>query len=377
MSLKFENLGLLPQLIRGLSQEKIVAPTEIQSKVIPLALEGRDIIGRSATGTGKTLAYLLPIFQKIEVPKKETQVIIFSPSHELAMQIHRETELLSKNSGIALTSLPIIGNANVARQIEKLKAKPHIITGSIGRIKELIHKKKINMGGIRIIVIDEADRMLDDRDYISLQVVLKMTLKERQMMLFSATLPQWAIDKAKTITNHPEVIQIKDNLSVAKGITHWYFYAEPRNKLDTIRKVVRSLNIERALVFLNQGDAIDYVVEKLNKMGLKSAGLHSGLEKMTRKKAIENFRDKKIVLLLATDIAARGLDIADVDYIFNLEMPVDPGVYLHRAGRTARAGKSGTVISMVHGREADLVLKHEKDLKIKILPKNIAGGKIY
>ncbi|MDF2633256.1 MAG: box helicase domain protein [Pelosinus sp.] len=377
MSESFEKIGIVATLAAGLGKAGINAPTGIQTKVIPLSLLGKDIIGQSATGTGKTLAYLLPLFQKIDTSKREMQVMILAPTHELAIQIQRQIEILSKNSGLSVTSTPIIGNVNIARQIEKLKEKPHIIVGSSGRILELIQKKKITSQTIRTIVIDEADRLLDDKNVDSVKAVLKTTLKERQIMLFSATITPKTLELAKGIMREPEMITVAEEFGDRPDISHMYFVAEQRDKIEVVRKMVRLVNAERALVFINKSDDIEETTEKLVYHGLKAAGIHGSSIKGDRKKSLEDFRKGKVQLLVASDVAARGLDIVDVDYVFNLDMPEDPQVYLHRVGRTGRAGKSGIAISIVTKQEIALIHKYEKILKLNIAAKQMEHGKIF
>lgn len=375
MSESFEKLGIIAPLATGLHKAGIAVPTGIQAQVIPLALLGKDIIGQSATGTGKTLAYLLPLFQKIDIAKRELQAMILAPTHELAIQIQSQIEMIANNSGMPVTSAPIIGNVNIMRQIEKLKEKPHIIVGLSGRILELIQMRKITAHTVKTIIIDEADRLLDDKNLDSVKAVIKTTLKERQLMLFSATITTKTLDRAKEFMREPEVITGKSD--IAPDISHMYFLTEQRDKIEVLRKLVRTINIERALVFINRSDEIEITAAKLNYHGLKAAGLHGSLVTADRKKSIEDFRSGKIQLLVATDLAARGLDIPGVAYVFNLELPEDPQVYLHRVGRTGRAGQSGTAISIVARREAVLINKYEKVLKINILAKRLSRGRIF
>lgn len=377
MSESFEKLGIIAPLATGLHKAGIAVPTGIQAQVIPLALLGKDIIGQSATGTGKTLAYLLPLFQKIDIAKRELQAMILAPTHELAIQIQSQIEMIANNSGMPVTSAPIIGNVNIMRQIEKLKEKPHIIVGLSGRILELIQMRKITAHTVKTIIIDEADRLLDDKNLDSVKAVIKTTLKERQLMLFSATITTKTLDRAKEFMREPEVITVMGQSDIAPDISHMYFLTEQRDKIEVLRKLVRSINIERALVFINRSDDIEITAAKLNYHGLKAAGLHGSLVTADRKKSIEDFRSGKIQLLVATDLAARGLDIPGVAYVFNLELPEDPQVYLHRVGRTGRAGQSGTAISIVARREAVLINKYEKVLKINILAKRLSRGRIF
>lgn len=376
MITSFEPLGISAPLVAGLSKAGIEVPTGIQTQVIPLALTGKDIIGQSATGTGKTLAFLLPLFQRIDTSKREMQAMILAPTHELAIQILRQVEMLAQNSGLPVTSTSIIGNVNIARQIEKLKDKPHILVGSSGRILELIQKKKITSQTIKTIVIDEADRLLDDRNMDSVKAVIKTTLKDRQIMLFSATITPETLEQGKKIMHEPEVLTVEGQSSDRPDITHLYFLAEQRDKIETLRKIVALINNERVLIFINKSEDIETTAAKLEYHGLKAAGIHGSSFKGDRKKSLEDFRKGKIQLLVASDVAARGLDITGVNYVFNLDIPEDPEVYLHRIGRTGRAGKSGIAMSIITKAELSLIHKYEKLFNIKIAAKYMANGKI-
>ena len=376
MTKSFEALGLSAPLVAGLQTAGIEVPTGIQTQVIPLALSGKDIIGQSATGTGKTLAFLLPIFQRIDTTKREMQAMILAPTHELAIQILRQVEMLAKNSGLPVTSTSIIGNVNIARQIDKLKERPHILVGSSGRILELIQKKKITSQTIKTIVIDEADRLFDDRNVDSVKAVIKTTLKDRQIMLFSATITPETLEQSKKIMHEPEILTIEEEAGDKPDITHLYFMAEQRDKIEMLRKIVALIHKERVLVFINKSEEIETTAAKLEYHGLKAAGIHGSSFKGDRKKSLEDFRKGKVQLLVASDVAARGLDITDVNYVFNLDMPEDPQVYLHRVGRTGRAGKSGIAISVIDKPELPIIHKYEKIFNIKIAAKYMANGKI-
>ncbi|MCE5285164.1 MAG: DEAD/DEAH box helicase [Pelosinus sp.] len=376
MSGSFTSLGLQEALIEGLKKTAITVPTQIQIEVIPAALQGKDVIGQSATGTGKTLAYLLPIMQRIDTGKRETQCFILAPTHELAIQIEREIIELAKNSGLPITATPIIGNVNIARQIDKLKEKPHIIVGSSGRILELIKKKKIVAQTVKTIVLDEADRLFDESNLHSVQEVIKTTLRDRQLMLFSATFPPAIIEKAKAIMKEPAVLKAAGEAEVPKDIAHLYFVVEHRDKIEMLRKLSYHMGIKRALVFINKSENILEMTEKLNYHGLKAAGLHGGAMKNERKKALDDFRSGKISLLVASDIAARGLDIQGVTHVLNLDFPEDHEIYQHRVGRTGRLGQSGTAISLVTKVEALRLKKFERVLKIAVSEKKLIKGNV-
>lgn len=373
----FDKLGLTLNLIEGLQKEGINEPTDIQVQVIPLALENKDIIGQSQTGSGKTLAYLLPIFQRIDNAKREMQVIVLAPTHELVMQIDKEIKLLSDNSNTPITSAAIIGEVNIKRQFEKLKEKPHIIVGSAGRIFELIKMKKISAHTIKTIVIDEGDRLLDQNNLSVVKDVIKTTLRDRQLMLFSATVNELTLNTAKGLMKDPVVVKVEDKLQVNPNIDHMYFTCEQRDKIELLRKLVASIEPKKAIVFINKSEETQLTTLKLQHHHIKAYGIFGTASKEERKKAMEGFRSGKIQLLIASDVAARGLDVKGVTHIFNLDLPQDSKEYLHRVGRTGRAGESGTAISIVTEKETFFIRKYERDFNIKIAAKEIYKGKIF
>lgn len=375
MITSFDRLKINPNLIEGLKKQGITKPTGIQSKAIPLALKNKDIIGQSITGSGKTLAYLLPLYEKIDSSSREMQAIILAPTHELVLQIDKQIKLLSQNSEITVTSTPIIGRANINRQIEKLKTKPHIIVGSTGRILELIKKKKIKAHTVKTIVIDEGDRLLDENNIIGVQDVIKTTLKDRQLMVFSATINDSTINVAKDLMKNPEVIRIEEK-RINPNIIHMYFTAERRDKIKILRKLVASIKPSKAIVFINKDSQIQELTAKLQYHHINAFGIYGNASKEERKKALNGFRTGKYNLLIASDIAARGLDVKDVSHIINLDLPKDSKEYLHRVGRTGRAGKFGTAISVVTEKEIFSLKRFAKHLDIKIQSKEIYKGSI-
>ncbi|MDP4158766.1 MAG: DEAD/DEAH box helicase [Bacillota bacterium] len=372
----FDQLGLDESLVTALKLGGIVEPTPIQELTIPYTLNNRDVVGQSETGTGKTLAYLLPIFQRIDTEKRETQAMILTPTHELAIQIQREIESLANHSGLAVTSAAIIGNVSISRQIEKLKQKQHIIVGSSGRILELIQKRKISSQTIKVIVLDEADRLLDDNNSQTVKAVIKTTLTRTQLLLFSATLPSVTLQRASDFLKSPEIVRISDKIMIATTITHMYFIAQQRDKIDVLRKLIRMVLPIRALIFINKSEEIEKTVEKLRFHGLEAEGIYGGASKTNRRKAMDDFKTGKTSLLVASDLAARGLDIKGITHIFNLDLPEDPQLYLHRVGRTGRAGESGLAISIVNAKEVSYINRLERTFKIQICHKEMFQGKI-
>ena len=372
----FDKMGLDPRLVEGLKKQEIAEPTGIQAETIQLALKNKDIIGQSPTGSGKTLAFLLPIFQRIDTGKREMQALILAPTHELVMQIEKEIRLLSESSGVAVTSAAIIGEVNITRQIEKLREKPNIIVGSAGRVLELIKRRKINAQTVKTIVIDEGDRMLDEHNLSTVKDVIKTTLRDRQLMLFSATITEKTLNTARELMKDPQVIIIEDEGEMSSSIEHIYLVSEQRDKIEILRKLVASIKPERAIVFINKSEELKLATAKLQYHHLNAYDISGSASKEDRKKALEGFRKGDIKLLVASDIAARGLDIKGVTHIFNLDLPGDPKGYLHRAGRTGRMGEAGTSIFIVTEREVPFVRRCEKDFKIKIAEKIISRGEI-
>lgn len=376
MKTSFNNLNLSDSLIAALKVEGILEPTTIQEKSIPLIFSQKDMIGQSETGSGKTLAYLLPIIQALDIEKKVNQGLILAPTHELALQIHRVIERLAQNSGLPVTSAVIIGNVNIARQIEKLKEKPQLIVGSSGRILELIQKRKISSQTIKTIVLDEADRLLDDHNLKTVEAVIKTTLRDRQLLSFSATMAPLILERIKRLANNPEVVRVSNLTQVAATITHQYFLSEQRDKFEALRKLVRIINPERALVFINKSEEIETTVEKLQFHGLNAVGIHGSTVKSERGKAMTEFQNGKFQILVASDLAARGLDIHGISHVFNLDLPEDPQLYLHRVGRTGRAGQSGIAISIVNEKELGQLKRVENRFGISIESKDMNKGVI-
>lgn len=376
MNESFQNLGIGQPLAEALAKMGITEPTDIQQEAIPAVLTGRDVVGRSATGTGKTLAYLLPLVAKIDPTRRENQAIILAPTHELAIQIQRHLEALLSHAGLPVTAAPLIGNANIMRQIDKLKEKPHILIGSAGRILELIQKRKITIAAIKTIVLDEADRLLDEHNRDAVKAIIRTTLKERQILLFSATITEQTLEQARSFLRDPALVAVEGRPDVAATIRHMYVVCEKRDKVEVLRKLVHSTDMQQGLVFLNRSEDMEMMASKLNFHGLVAACLHGTFTQAERKKALDDFRRGRALLLVASDVAARGLDIRGIDFVYNLDLPEDPELYLHRVGRTGRAGDIGYAMSIATATEVELIHKYERVLGINIAPKFIRDGQV-
>jgi len=375
----FKEIKLKDCLINGLKKDNIIEPRKIQSQMIEIFMEGKDIIAQSKTGSGKTLAYLLPIINKIEPEEKKLQAIIITPTHELSVQVNNEIKKLAKNSNLGIRSSLLIGGVNIKRQVNDLKTKPHIAVGSTGRMLELIKLKKLKPHTVKTIVIDEADRMINNNSIIQTKALIKTTLRDRQLVMLSATMPKDIVNIATEMMKEPVLIFVEENL-INKNVNHYYLEVERRDKIDMLRKVIRSINPEKAIVFVNRNEIIQDVVNKLNFHKLKTVGLYGAQEKLDRQKSIVNFRNGKSNILIASDIAARGLDIKGITHIINLDLPEKTDEYLHRIGRTGREKEKGTAISLATEYEVGYLhrIQHEFGIEInlKILYKGNLANKI-
>jgi superfamily II DNA/RNA helicase len=336
--------------------------TSIQEAAIPMILEGKDLIAESPTGTGKTLAYLLPLLNKVEPNSQSLQGLVLASSQELVMQVYQEFQKWSEGSGIRGTS--IIGGANVKRQLEKLKKRPHVIFATPGRLFELIKQKKVKMHEVKLVVLDEGDQLMIPEHLNTVQNIVKSTMGDRQVVLFSATMKARTQELAKEMTKNPEVLRIeKDELASSGEVEHVYFLAEPRDKIKLLEKIVRLENI-KALAFINDIGEIQVFKEKFNFKELSTGILHSDMKKLERQAELKAFRDGKTKMLIATDVAARGLDIQGVTHVVNTDFPRDIAQYVHRAGRTGRMGANGIIISLVTEREERELKRYCQELKV-------------
>lgn len=372
----FEELGLDPSLVKALEIEKIIRATDIQSRVIPQMKNSEDLIFQSPTGTGKTLAYLLPLFEKINGTPNDMRAIILAPTHELVIQIQRQIERLARNSGLLISSTPLIGAANILRQIDKLKKKPHIMVGSPGRILELIEKKKIKAHSIKMLVLDEADRLMDRHNEQTVIDIIKRLPKEKQMIIASASMPQNVIERAGAMMNNPVHILSADDQSIPESITHISLISEQRNKIDLLKKLLKKLDPPKAIIFVNTVDMIENLTEKLKFHEIKTESIHGTIQKLDRKKVMTDFQSGKLKVLIASDLAARGLQMDGITHVFNLDIPEQSNDYLHRAGRTGRNGRAGMVISIASDYDRSFLQDIENKLQIQIRKKRYFKGEI-
>ena len=371
----FTDLLLPTELIAALAKQQISDPTPIQSAAIPVLMAGKDAYLNAETGTGKTLAYLLPLFTRIDPAQAATQVVIVAPTHELAIQIHRQSCDLAQNAGRAIRSVLLIGGTATDRQIEKLKAKPHVVVGSPGRIVELIERGKLKTPHIRSIVIDEADRLLHDESLERIQKIVSAAPPARQLIFASATIESQTRQVMGTLSPDAQML-CPGTVAVNENIEHLYLVCEERDKPDVLRKLLHAFDVPRSIVFVHRNDVAERLAAKLAHHKLVVADLNAELNKMDRKQAMDGIRSGAIRIMIASDLAARGLNILGVTHIFNLDVPTMSKAYLHRVGRTGRAGAKGTAISLVTEIEARLVRRYEQELGITIQCVRVRDGRI-
>ena len=371
----FTDLHMPPDLVAALAKQEIAEPTPIQIVAAPVLLAGKDAYLHAETGTGKTLAYLLPLFCRLDVALAATQIVIVAPTHELAIQIQRQCCDLAQNAGWAVRTLLLIGGTSTERQIDKLKKKPHIVVGSPGRIGELIAKGKLKTKEIRSIVIDEADRLLNDESVQSLRAIIKSAPATRQLVFASATMEADSTAAIKTLSTDLTLLQA-GAAAVNDNIEHLYLICEERDKPDELRKLIHALDPERAMVFVHRNDVAERIAAKLEHHKIPVADINAALNKVDRKCAMDGFRSGEIRVLIASDVAARGLDIKGVTHVFNFDVPTLSKAYLHRVGRTGRAGAKGVAISLLTDSEARVVRRYQEELGITMQCVRLREGRV-
>ena len=371
--MSFSDLGIIPALESALAADGITEPTAIQVEAIPALLAGENAYLSSETGTGKTLAYLLPLFAQIDPGQRTLQVIIVVPTHELAMQIFAVGRDLAQQAGLHIRVQALIGGVSTKRQLEKLKSKPHIIVGTPGRISELIKIRKIKPHTVKSIIVDEVDRLLVGESLTEIRGIIKATLRERRLVFVSAT--QRAETSQEAAVLAPDLVQIRAGADqVNAAIEHFYIECEERDKPEVLRKLLRALRPERAIVFMHRNANAAVLAAKLAYHQIAVVDLHGAHDNARRKKAIDDFRQADAKVLIASDIAARGLDIRGVSHVFNFDIPTQSKDYLHRVGRTSRAGSAGCAVSLMTAQELRLVKRYRSELDIALRVGHLSGG---
>ena len=373
----FRELGIEDSLCAALAKKGIERPVPIQISGIPGIIgAGGDLAFSAPTGSGKTLTYLLPLIQQKLEKKDDDITLILAPTHELAVQIFNVLRELLQDIGADFSAALLIGNVNISRQVESLKKdRPLFIVGSPGRVLELIKAKKIKAYLIKNIVIDEADRLLDKNNLSTVEEVIKSTQRDRRILLFSATLGEKEAEKLEWHSAGFKYIKAELENKDCEMVEHSYLICEEREKIANLRKLLAALEPQRALVFVSKGYDLQKMAEKLAFHSYRILSLHGALKKEERKKMLESFRKEERIVLLASDIAARGLDVEDIDYVIGIGFPEQAENYLHRAGRTGRMGKNGKVVSVIAPRELPFLDKTARKYGLEFVKKSLTKGK--
>lgn len=348
---KFDELELNPNILRAVEEMGFEEMSPIQAKAIPMILDGKDIVGQAQTGTGKTAAFGIPLIQKINLKDKNLQAIVLCPTRELAIQVAEEIRKLCLfMHGVKI--LPVYGGQEISKQIRSLKAGVQIIIGTPGRVMDHMRRKTVKFDNVNMVVLDEADEMLNMGFREDIETILSQVPGERQIVLFSATMPGPILDIAKTYQKSAEIIRVvKKELTVPK-IEQFYYEVAQKNKEDVLSRLLDMYNPKLSLVFCNTKRQVDELTSALQGRGYFAEGLHGDLKQQQRDRVMNSFRNGKTEILVATDVAARGIDVDDVEAVFNYDVPQDDEYYVHRIGRTGRAGREGRAFTLVVGKEA-------------------------
>jgi len=373
---RFENLNLKAPFLKALSEEGYTIPTPIQNETIPLALQGSDILGMAQTGTGKTAAFALPILQKLnamQAPDKfrEPRAVILAPTRELAIQINDSLRKYGKYVGLKHTV--IFGGVKQGPQVKLLSKGVDIIVATPGRLLDLINQGFCTLNKIQFFVLDEADRMLDMGFIRDVQKIVKILPVKRQTLFFSATMPDSVIKLADTILKSPKKVKVKSTLTPVERISQSVIVIEPQEKVLQLITLLKDKVFESVIVFTKTKHKANRINQKMKAVGIETEAIHSNKSQAARQKALNAFKDGDIKILIATDIAARGIDVEAVSHIVNFDMPSTPEDYVHRIGRTARAGASGIAISFCEPSERLKLFRIEKliNLKLEVIKSNL------
>ncbi|SFS31460.1 DEAD/DEAH box helicase [Marininema halotolerans] len=345
----FHELGLDPRVIQSLSNMGFEEATPIQAEALPVGLSGNDLIGQAQTGTGKTAAFGIPLIEKADPSLDSIQGIVITPTRELAVQVAEELNKIGQHKGIR--TLPVYGGQDIERQIRSLKKRPQLIAGTPGRLLDHLRRRTIRTDQVVMTVLDEADEMLNMGFIEDIEAILAQFPDERQTLLFSATMPEQIRQLAVRFMNNPQTIRVKAKEMTMPRIRQQFLEVPQRHKFDILCRLLDIQSPELAIIFGRTKKRVDELAEGLNKRGYSAEGIHGDLTQARRDTVMRQFRDGMIDILVATDVAARGLDISGVTHVYNFDIPQDPESYVHRIGRTGRAGNDGLAITFITSRE--------------------------
>lgn len=368
----FSELGLSDNLLKALADMNFENPSSIQKEAIPQVLSGTDIIAKAPTGSGKTAAFAIPIIEKLDLNPENgsIQALVLCPTRELAIQVHREFEKLTKYfENVSVVS--VYGGQNIEKQLSALKKEPQIIVATPGRLMDHLRRGSIKLNLAHTVVLDEADEMLDMGFREDIYTILEETPVNRQTILFSATMAKDILELTKKFQRSPNLVDVTDNLLNTPDIEQQYFEVVEKDKIELITRLLHLHNVNLALVFCNTKSNVDKVVEILKTKGYFSDAIHGDMNQTQREKVMRGFRNGSVKILVATDVAGRGIDVKNIEAVFNYDLPRDDEDYIHRVGRTGRAGTSGVSFTFVSKRQVQSLRRIERANGIQIHKKDI------
>ena len=376
---QFSELGLADEILRAVAEEGYTEPTPIQAKAIPAILLGQDVMGAAQTGTGKTAGFTLPLLQRLKShansstspARHPVRALILTPTRELAAQVHDSVKTYGKY--LPLRHAVVYGGVNIDPQIKELRAGVEILVATPGRLLDHVQQRTVNLGQVEFLVLDEADRMLDMGFMPDIKRIMALLPKKRQSLLFSATFSDEIRKLADGLLNQPVLLEVARRNAVTETVTHEMYRVSETRKRDLLARVVTERNLTQVLVFVRTRFGANRLAHQLVRDGIDATAIHSDRSQQERMEALAAFKEGKVRVLVATDIAARGLDIDHLPCVINYELPHTPEDYVHRIGRTGRAGKSGEAISLVSDQEREHLERIEKLLKAKIEEKTLPG----
>lgn len=363
MTMYFNDFQISEPIKRAIKDMGFEEPSPIQEKAIPVILEGGDVIGQAQTGTGKTAAFGIPIVDKV-TSERFVQALILTPTRELAIQVSGELQKLSTHKSIR--SLPIYGGQSIGHQIKALKQGVQVVIGTPGRILDHLRRKTLELDRVHTVVLDEADEMLDMGFVDDIEMILRQVNKDRQTLLFSATMPPAIKKLSNRYMSSPKMVTINKGEVTAPLINQMYFKVLERNKVDSLCRIIDSEDIDLGILFCRTKKGVAELTEALQARGYLADGLHGDLTQSQRDSVMKKFRDSSIEFLIATDVAARGIDVENVSHVINYDIPQDPESYVHRIGRTGRAGRKGLALTLVTPREMKHLRSIENEIKMSI-----------
>lgn len=364
--MKFGELGLSKSLLRAVKQSGYEEATPIQAETIPMVLKGEDVIGQAQTGTGKTAAFGLPIIEHVDLHNPHIQALVISPTRELAIQTQEELYRLGHDKHVKVQV--VYGGADIRRQIKALKKDPQILVGTPGRLRDHLHRGTVKLDSVQTLVLDEADEMLNMGFLEDIEAIIKQTPQDRQTLLFSATMPPEIKRIGVQFMHDPKTVKIKAKELTTDLVDQYYVRTKDYEKFDIMTRLIDVQDPDLTIVFGRTKRRVDELSRGLVARGYNAAGIHGDLSQDRRTKIMKKFKEGKLDILVATDVAARGLDISGVTHVYNYDIPSDPDSYVHRIGRTGRAGHHGISLTFVTPNEMDYLHEIEKLTRVRMLP---------